>query len=393
MGIFGGNTEKGKLMLVLDVGSFSVGGALFWMHKSGVPKIVLSVREPIALEENVEANRLLFLTIKSLEVVLDRVYHSGFGAPKEIFCALSSPWHISETRVIKLERNMPFVFTSTLALDLIKKEIDLFEKEYLAKYEGVEHPVRSIEFKNIKTMLNGYETTQPLDQKGKELEMTIFISISPEVVLKKIEKIIQMHFYHKEIQFFSSVMATFVVVRDVYAHNENFLLIDIGGEVTDIFMVKKNVLRESISFPLGLNFIIRRVAETLFLSLNEAKSLVSLFKDGHASGTAVKKIGPIIEKLKNDWLLSFQNSLSNLTNDISVPANIYLSVDAEMASFFSETIKTEQFSQYTLTESKFTVTFLGTEVFKGMAEFKEGIIRDPALAINSIYINRFSNKI
>src|SRR3989338_7846427 len=273
---------------------------------------------------------------------------------------------------------MPFVFTSTLALDLIKKEIDLFEKEYLVKYEGVEHPVRSIEFKNIKTMLNGYETTQPLDQKGKELEMTIFISISPEVVLKKIEKIIQMHFYHKEIQFFSSVMATFVVVRDVYAHNENFLLIDIGGEVTDIFMVKKNVLRESISFPLGLNFIIRRVAETLFLSLNEAKSLVSLFKDGHASGTAVKKIGPIIEKLKND---------------ISVPANIYLSVDAEMASFFSETIKTEQFSQYTLTESKFTVTFLGTEVFKGMAEFKEGIIRDPALDINSIYINRFSNKI
>src|SRR3989338_6809348 len=196
---------------------------------------------------------------------------------------------------------MPFVFTSTLALDLIKKEIDLFEKEYLVKYEGVEHPVRSIEFKNIKTMLNGYETTQPLDQKGKELEMTIFISISPEVVLKKIEKIIQMHFYHKEIQFFSSVMATFVVVRDVYAHNENFLLIDIGGEVTDIFMVKKNVLRESISFPLGLNFIIRRVADTLFfyktrgvpeplfLSLNGAKFFFSFFKEGHGAGTPKKK--------------------------------------------------------------------------------------------------------
>ena len=44
-----------------------------------------------------------------------------------------------------------------------------------------------IELKNIKTMLNGYETPKPLNQKAKDLEMVIFVSTSEEQVLRKIE--------------------------------------------------------------------------------------------------------------------------------------------------------------------------------------------------------------
>jgi hypothetical protein len=389
MGIFFGNKEKGKLILVFDIRSSSVGGALFRTQGSGIPKIVFSISEPIALESEIEADRFLFLTMKSLETVASRIYAAGLGAPEMIFCVLAAPWHVSQTRVIKLEKNAPFVFTSKLALDLMQKEIALFEEEYFAKYPDIKNPVRSIEFKNIKTMLNGYETAKPLEQKAKELEMTIFISISPEKVLEKIEETIRRHFHFKEIRFSSFVMASFAVVRDLYVNRDNFLLIDIGGEVTDISMVKKNMLRESISFPLGFNFMVREVASISRSSLSEAQSLISLFKDGHAEKSIIKKLGPVIDKLKAEWLLKFQESLANLSNDVSVPATIYLTVDKEMADFFSETIKTEQFNQYTLTESKFEVIFLGANVFHGLAQFKEDVVCNTFLILDSIYINRF----
>ena len=392
MGIFSRNKKKDKLMLVFDIRSSSVGGALFLMQKSGIPKIIFSAREPIILRETLDINKFLFSTIKSLEIVADKIYKAGMGKPEAAFCVLSSPWHISQTRVVRLEKNTPFLFTPKLALDLIKKEISLFEEEYLIKYENAKSPVRSIEFKNIKIMLNGYETPNPLDQKAKELEMAVFISISPEQVLKKIEKTIKKFFHFENIKFSSFSLASFAIVRDIYAHNEDFLLVDISGEVTDISMVKKNTLRESISFPLGYNFITRKIASLLHFSLDEAKSFFSLFKDGHASESAVKKISPVMDKLKMEWLGKFQESLANLSNDISIPSTIYIAVDKDVADFFCRIIETEQFNQYSLTESKFKVIFLSAEIFHNMATFDGNVIRDTFLIIDSIYICRFLTK-
>ena len=176
MGIFWGNKKyKNKLMLVFDVGSSSVGGAFFWTQESGVPRIIFSTREPIVLEESIQADQLLSSTIKSIEIVAGQIRKAGMGVPKITFCVLSSSWYVSQTRIIRLEKNMPFVFTSKLADDLIKKEMSLFEGEHLVKYLNTKNAVRSIEFKNIKTMFNGYEISNPLNQKAKELEMTIFI--------------------------------------------------------------------------------------------------------------------------------------------------------------------------------------------------------------------------
>ena len=389
MNIFPWLTKKDKLMLVFDVGSSSVGGSLFLTQKSGIPKIVKTVREPISLDENLNIDKFLFSTIKTLDSVAKKIHRSGAGKPEHIFCILSSPWYVSQTRVIKLEKNTPFLFTSKVADSLIQKEIALFEEEYLVKYKDAKSPVRSIEFKNIKTMLNGYETPSPLNQKASDLEMTIFISISPEQVLKKIEETIERYFHFKDIKFSSFAMASFAVVRDIYTNSDDFLLIDIGGEVTDISMVKNNTLRESISFPLGTNFISRRLASLLRVPLDEAESLFALFKNRHAGESVVKRLGPAIDALKIEWLSKFQASLANLSNDISIPSAIYISVDKDEADFFCQIIETEQFNQYTLTESKFKVIFLGAEIFHGMAAFDGNVVRDSALIIDSIYICRF----
>ena len=391
MNIFSGNKQKDELILVFNIGSSSVGGALFWAQSSGslgIPKIIFSVRELVQIEETVDIDRFLTLTIRALEVVVNKIYQAKLGAPTKIFCVLSSPWHVSQTRMISLKKNTPFIFTAKLADDLIQKEIKLFEEEHMGK-NVVDNSIRTIELKNIKTMLNGYETPKPLNQKAKELEMTIFISMSGEQVLKKIEDVIGKHFNFNLIKFSSFTMASFAVVRDMHTEHENFLLVDIGGEVTDISMIKKNILRESISFPLGRNFLTRGVSKNLDCTLSEANSLISLYKDEHAEETLTRKLGPVMDQLKNEWLKNFQDSLANLSHDISIPATIYIAIDKDLADFFSETIKTEQFNQYTLTESKFEVIFLSTQILHGNALFEESIIREPFIIIDSIYINRF----
>jgi len=116
---------------------------------------------------------------------------------------------------------------------------------------------------------------------------------------------------------------------------------------------------------------------------------LSLYKDGHIADTSLKKVESVISKVKNTWLAKFQEAISNLTNDISIPATVFITVDHSLVDFFSEIIKTEEFNQYTLTESKFRVVFLGIQALHGIAIFDGEVNRDPFLIIESIYINNF----
>jgi hypothetical protein len=251
--------------------------------------------------------------------------------------------------------------------------------------------VRELEVKTIRTKLNGYEVPEPLNQKVQSFEMTLFVSISPEQILEKISDAISKNFHKKDIKFSSFVMASFVVTRDAFIKEEDFLLIDLGGEVTDISMIKKGVLRESISFPLGTNFMIRGISLGLQCTLEEARSYLSLYRDGHAAGSLQLKIEPLMKDLKAIWLKNFQESLAKLSNDISIPSSIFLAIDKEYGDFFKDIIMTEQFNQYTLTESKFEVTFLGLPELGKLALFATNAERDPFIIIASIYINRHFN--
>ncbi|OIO29445.1 hypothetical protein COX93_02375 [Candidatus Nomurabacteria bacterium CG_4_10_14_0_2_um_filter_30_12] len=389
MRIFSRKKDEKELALVFDIRSSSVGGAFFEIQKQGIPKIILSIREPIIFENEVNIDRFLSLTIKSLEIVASKLCMMGIGKPIKIFCVLSSPWYASQTRVIKLEKNTPFLFTSKLVDDLIKKEINIFEEEHLKNFSNSNNKTRLIEFKNMKTLLNGYQTSNPFNKKTKKLEMVVFLSIGGDQILKKIEETIFRHFHSNDIRFSSFVMASFIVSRDMFLDQDSFLLVDIGGEITDISMIKKDILNDSISYPLGYNFMIRKIAENLNCTLGEAKSLISLYKDDHIEESAEKKFEPIMNKLKMEWLKGFQESLVNLSNDISIPATVFITVDQNLADFFSKIIKNEQFNQYTLSESEFKIIFLGIQTLHNITTFKENVIRDPFIIIESIYINRF----
>ena len=89
MGIFFKPKKKEELTLVFDIGSSSVGGALFYVQKSGIPKIIFSIREPIVFEEEINFDRLLSSTMKTLGIVANKISTVGLGAPKKIFCVQS----------------------------------------------------------------------------------------------------------------------------------------------------------------------------------------------------------------------------------------------------------------------------------------------------------------
>jgi len=389
MHIFSRSKKKEELFLVFDVHSASVGAALFFTDSTKTPRIVASVREFIPVENDLSPDRLFTLILGCLKSVAHKISKKGLGAPARVFCVLGAPWHVSQTRIIKLSKNVPFVFTEKLADELTQKEIALVRSEYAHMYKDMSGMLRPIELKNIKTKLNSYDTTKPIGKTTSSVEMHIFISMSAEDVCNKIEAIIEKHYPHREIKFSSFTMASFAALRDMYHDRENFILIHLSGEITDITMVKKSTLRETVTFPMGINFFLRGIASGLHITPAEAQSFLSLHNDGHAGESISQTLTPLIVSLEREWLKKFQEALANLSNDISIPSLLYVTTSKNFVDFFTEMIKGEQFNQYTLAESKFEIVPCSSETLHTALTFSQGAEFDAYLALDAIYINRF----
>jgi hypothetical protein len=179
MGIF--STKKEKLVAIFDIGSGSVGGALVRIpqNKKDLPTIIKSTRTDIVNRKEVDFNLFLNDMILALGFTSQDIYQSKLGAPDEIVCVLASPWYLSETRMIKMSKEHSFVFTKKIVNDLLLNEVELLDKDFKEKYNGLDSLPEIIEHPIVGVSLNGYQVDDPLGKRTKSLEMSMIISLCP----------------------------------------------------------------------------------------------------------------------------------------------------------------------------------------------------------------------
>ena len=242
-------TKKEKTIVILDIGSASVGGALVSIQKYKKPVVTYHVRENMVFQNDLNLERFLVSMLRSLESVLSQIKKSTKIPPSSFFCIFSSSWNISETKIIKIEKTKTTLISKEELEKLFKKDINvasIISKRKKVTKGGYE----VIDLKNIQIKLNGYETPRPYNKSAKTIEATIFISIGAKEVIKSIKNKIFHMFHSTKVEFSSFLLIAFNTVRDIFTDKKDFILLDITGEVTEVAIVKNNVLVSATSFPL-----------------------------------------------------------------------------------------------------------------------------------------------
>ena len=129
----------------------------------------------------------------------------------------------------------------------------------------------------IQTLLNGYNVNKPYGKETNRIDITLFMSMISDEIRRKVRDIIEKIFNTDNILYNSFALASFSVTRDVFSAEKDFLLMDISGEVSDIMLIRDDVIVKTSTFPLGSNFLIRKTAEALNIIPEEAHSLIRLF--------------------------------------------------------------------------------------------------------------------
>ena len=394
-----------EIGLLIDIGSEGVSTALAIFpatHETpvsapNIPHIVYESFHPAALQKESDVNAVIGTMVSTLTQALIKVEKEGptalaftkLGHQKinKVHITLSSPWYLSQTKVLKVRKDAPFAVTADFMKNLVELEKKNFRESlalgpYAANFN---EKLQVIESKVILTKLNGYETNKPAGKTALKVEVALYLSVASEELVKKITSEVEKKKPGVPIVFHTFPIVAFSSVRDLPDVPAHFLLVDVGAEMTDI---KRGIAVQTITLPHGKNELLRAILKYNRAGTEATSSLLSLYTSGKLDAETKRQIQGALTKPTKEWQLALSESLERLSEDRFIPGAIYLVVEAAAGSLYSNLISGQALGHGGSSGTPFSVTLLDHDHIKSQCNIEHEISDDPSLALEALFINK-----
>ncbi len=316
------------MILILDVQSSVVRGSLVSLETGTRPEILFTYSTDIHYRNYSDSNHLIKMTLEAVSEIVKVIEHYTNTLEEKnrrkihsIHFALSSPWLVSQARIIEVAFPKVTRITRAYILDLIKKERD---KLMTLKDE----PLTVIEEKVFDVRLNGYSVDVWEGKETKDLEISFAISIAGTSMIESLINKCSGLVREKNILFHSSLLLQYIGLQIIFPTNDNYSLINIHGELTDCVVVKRHSCASFGSISCGTRPLLRKIALESKIDEHAADSLVTLYTGGQLDASHSRESIGIIKKISDVWLNDLKKIYTSDKDGLSPPAFIMLSAYA-----------------------------------------------------------------
>lgn len=381
--------------IIFDIGSGSIAGSIVVHAKDQSPYVVYTYRASISHEPAKTLSQFTKSMVSTLELVADMLLKRGIPKLKQeegtscsiekISCFYSSPWFISQTKILRLSEREPIVFTQSLLDKIIHDEEKHFAEES-KDAQSIFHKdqVRLVEKRITRIRLNGYETHEPFGKQASTIEVSLFLSALSKKVVAEVEEALLRTWRGIKISHHSFALAAFAVLRNMFVNQSSFVIVDVSGEMTDVSFVHDGMLLETLSYPMGRRAVIRKLSQELSIDYGLAKSILALHLKGELH-SSVTKIESVLASSKKDWLTHLEHVLATIVHTTPVPPTLYLLTDADVLPFFESTLTIGSMGDYVLGGKNFRVISVKDSMFESVVRYKPSANKDFFLAVEALY--------
>lgn len=337
---------KESYSLVFNIGSGSIsGGIIKFTEKVGVD-IVYYAKEMIPFQQKVSVPKHLYLMKSTLTTLAHKIQSEGLkgiSTKKDesvsldrVFYVFSSPWSVSQTKTIRIKEPKAFKVTA----DYLKRVIEEQGKKFQS---NVLKSGKTIEKKIIQMKVNGYTVNDISNIFTNDLEISLFFTVVPEEILHIIEEAVSQVFDIKNIWCHSSTLSILSVVKNLFPQKEDYICLDISEEITDIAIVKDNIMTSSVSIPSGRNYFIRELSRVLKVSKEIADSMIKMHCAKNNNELASLKLSVAIDTISKSWLTSITDVLNSFKDKVYVPELIFLIANNDLCLFLKDKLHQQSF--------------------------------------------------
>lgn len=384
--------ERGSVMAIFDIASSSVGGLLLRKRTNRLSEILLSVRRDVMFDRSANFPAVWRVFLEAFIAVAGHLKNNFDYTPDSVLCVFSCPWFMSQTKLIKVQREKPFEVKKDLIKTLIEEESGIFKKQWNgpARADGKAGPA-FFERKLMKVLLNGYEVKNPFDKFARSIELYVYLSLGLDLPKEDLAEEIYKITKTGKIIFHTSPFVAFNALKKRLDTDEGFVFADIEGELTDIFLMRKGVIEEVNCFNKGENFFIRRLASALNADFAEAKVAFRQYRRKELTPEKSQKIGDVLKLAASEWGKSLEELLKKMSSDRLLPQNFYFCGESGSLNEITGRVSGDAFSCFTVLSKPFAVRFLDSDIFKDNFDFTKGFSdnKDISLLMSSFFADKF----
>lgn len=373
--------------LICYIGNGVIKGAIAIVDKKKNPIILTTRVRELAFHDFIDRSHLEHRVMAEFAGLIKDIKFKDLTSEvckgvvlKNACIILSSPWYVSETKIIKIEEEKPFTVTSKM----INGAIASSAAGYIQKQKGVSLLEQNV----IRYSLNGYHTSDPIKKEAQHLELSVFLSYCMSATTDNIKRIILSNLGVHDVSINSQSLAAFVTVRETWKDVKNYVLTDISSQLTELMIVRNGALAEAASFPMGKQFVVKELGKQLGTSPEVSQTLLSMYKDKTIEESLKTRVDNALASIRQAWLSPFTKALGEMSVGLSLPSRFFLFSPKDAEWLFADFIKSEGYQQFTFSEGKFEVYEAKVSDFEHSYEIKENATRDISLAVGTIFLHK-----
>ena len=397
--------KKSEYFLGLDIGSEAIKSIIFQrviLEKEKTEKIIIwgksleyfdksDVFNIKDLEENIVKNTI-FESIKgTYQSFIQNIGRKTGIKMNSLPTLVSLPPSILKERVIIqiFEReNGSTIISKKEEADIyqkvLKKIKNEIEKYFSQKFGILPEDVQFLSFNISEIKIDGYNVSNPEGFKGKNIYFKIVVAFSLKKYLKNIETILKdlkinfLKFINKE----QNIPHLFI-----YEGNDAIVL-DVGGDVSQIFLVKKGKTESILEFESGGLDFTNKLSKVLGLNLEDARNLKHNYSNLVLSEDVRKKLSEIFTEEVRNWFSNFKKALEIMSEKqkILFPSRIFIFGGGSSLPEIQEVLEEGDWDMLTLV-SKPEVKIIYPKDLKSIEDRTKGLIsiQDVGLILTCLF--------
>jgi hypothetical protein len=373
-------TRKGKITLVVDIRSSSVGAALVrnFKGKNKTPVVLDSRRHQIFYTEKPGTAEFVKRTYQTLNKILEEVtdHRREYGRISNAHVFYGPPWYKGSIKEVEKKEKKKITLKN-------KKLRDILQKNREKSQNKTEH---NIEEKIFSIKLNGYKTKKPLNSKFKELVINLYESYIHTDTHKQVTHFINNYLPDAPVEHHSHPLAIHEFISEKFEPVDNYTMIDISGEITEITVVRKDEIKKIVSVPHGSHFFVRGMSKKCNIDHLHAFSKLDMILSKEIDQECKRGSFKAFKEMKNEWADSIRDILKK-AKIRSLPNNVFVFVDNEVLALTKDILNDPEIHSGALRFGKKPkLFFVNSDEVKDLCLYRESVEKDAIISMEASFV-------
>lgn len=329
MSIFG-KPKNSKHFLVLDFGSSCIKALIFQRPKNGDPLKIIGAGSSIQNRSDMRFGVVTNISgvAATAKEAIKEAQADCRVKPKEIYVGVSGQLVRGTSTTIRLRRDTPNSPITESELKTVATKIK--EKAFQEASKKAAHltgdpniDIQVIESNLATVKVDGYYTRNLLELTAKVLEPTIFTAFCPKSHLQNLQSVLK-KLKLKPTAILSNLSTIVNLVQNDDPVELNALVIDIGGNTTDIAVVFGGSIVATRTISFGGTDFTQAVISDFNLPFEEAEEKKIKFSSGEISGEKASQIRGALKPAVERWCSGLEVALGDFEKVKIFPDKIVL---------------------------------------------------------------------